>query len=401
MKILSVNSGSSSLKFRLYEMPEEKLLMKGMLERIGTKDSSYNIRIGEEKLQGQVSLPDYDRAVQFLLDQLLKSGLMASLDEIGAVGHRVVHGGNLYSHSVKITERVMQEIEAISDLAPLHNPVHVLGMRAFAKEIPNTLMVACFDTAFHQTMAEKNYLYALPFEWYTKYNVRKYGFHGLSHQFITNEMQKRLGKNDVNLIICHLGNGASVSAVKGGICIDTSMGFTPNAGLIMGTRCGDVDATIIGYIQKKTGMSPEEIDHVLNFESGLQGIAGMNDLRDLDCAYLAKEQKALLAYDMYTERIMEYIAKYYVKLGGQVDAICFTAGGGENDPIIRGETLRKLAPLGVILDEKVNDEMLTRTGKEGIITTKESTIPAYVLATDEELIIARDAYRIKSGSETF
>lgn len=399
MKVLSVNSGSSSLKFRLYEMPEETLLLKGMLERIGSEDSSYSMRMGDEKFQDKVPLPNYDQAVKFLLEKLLDSGVIQSLDEIGAVGHRVVHGGNLYSHSVKITDRVMQEIEDISELAPLHNPIHVLGMRAFAKVIPNTTMVACFDTAFHQTMKEKNYLYALPFEWYTKYNVRRYGFHGLSHQFITNEMQKQLGKEDVNLIVCHIGNGASVTAVKEGKCIDTSMGFTPNAGLMMGTRCGDIDATILPYIQKKAGLTPEEINYILNFESGLEGIAGMNDLRDLDRAYEAKERKAVLAVSMYTERIMEYISKYYVKLDGKVDAICFTAGGGENDPIIRKETLKKLTALGIILDEKINEQMLTRNKKEGIITKPESKIPVYVIATDEELIIARDTYQIKLEEE--
>lgn len=399
MKVLSVNSGSSSLKFRLYEMPEETLLLKGMLERIGSEDSSYSMRMGEEKFQDKVPLPNYDQAVKFLLEKLLDSGVIQSLDEIEAVGHRVVHGGNLYSHSVKITDRVMQEIEDISELAPLHNPIHVLGMRAFAKVIPNTTMVACFDTAFHQTMKEKNYLYALPFEWYTKYNVRKYGFHGLSHQFITNEMQKQLGKEDVNLIVCHIGNGASITAVKEGKCIDTSMGFTPNAGLMMGTRCGDIDATILPYIQKKAGLTPEEINYTLNFESGLQGIAGMNDLRDLDRAYESKEKKAMLAVSMYSERIMEYIAKYYVKLDGKVDAICFTAGGGENDPIIRKETLKKLTALGIIMDEDLNEEMLTRNKKEGIITKAESKIPVYVIATDEELIIARDTYQIKLEEE--
>lgn len=399
MKVLSVNTGSSSLKFQLYEMPEEKVLMKGVLERIGSEDSSYKMYLGEEKIQDKVPLPNYDRAVEFLLEKLLESGMVASLEELGAVGHRVVHGGSGYSHSVRITEKVMQDLEDISDLAPLHNPIHVLGMRAFAKAIPNTTMAACFDTAFHQTMEPKNYLYAVPYEWYSKYNVRRYGFHGLSHQFITNEMKKRLGKENVNLIICHIGNGASITAVKEGKCIATSMGFTPNAGLMMGTRCGDIDATILPYIQKKLEMAPDEMNYALNFESGLQGIASMNDLRDLDDAYLAKDEKAVLAVDMYTERIMEYIAKYYVKLDGEADAICFTAGGGENDPIIRKETLKKLTSLGIVLDEDLNEEMLTRNKKEGIITKPESKIPVYVLATDEELIIARDTYQIKLSGE--
>ena len=395
MKILSVNAGSSSLKFRLYEMPEEKVLMKGMFERIGLEDSGYSIRVGDEKIQKNTALNNHSDAVKILLDELLKNGLIESLDEISAVGHRVVHGGNKYSKSVVITDRVMKELDEISELAPLHNPAHLMGMRAFKEAIPNALMVACFDTAFHQTMDDATFLYSVPYEWYVKYNVRKYGFHGLSHQYVTDRMLKELGKDYVNLIICHIGNGASITAVKDNKCIDTSMGFTPNAGIMMGTRCGDIDYSMIDYVMKKTGSSISEMDTILNKESGLQGIAGMSDLRDLDRAFESKEQKAVLAFDMYTNKIVDYIAKYYVKLGGKVDAICFTAGGGENDDIIRRETLKKLYPLKIYVDEELNRETVVRKGKEGVITTKDSEIPAYVIATDEELMIARDTYKIK------
>ena len=285
MKILSVNAGSSSLKFRLYEMPEEKVLMKGMFERIGLKDSNYSIRIGEEKVQKSAILNNHGDAVRILLDELLGNGLIKSLDEISAIGHRVVHGGNKYSKSVVITERVMKELDEISELAPLHNPAHLMGMRAFKEAVPNALMVACFDTAFHQTMDDATFLYPVPYEWYVKYNVRKYGFHGLSHQYVTSKMCELLGKSQVNLIICHIGNGASITAVKENKCIDTSMGFTPNAGIMMGTRCGDIDYSIIDYIMKKTGLSVLEMDNIFNKESGLQGIAGMSDLRDLDRAF--------------------------------------------------------------------------------------------------------------------
>lgn len=398
MKILSVNAGSSSLKFRLYEMPEEKVLMKGSFERIGIEGSDYSIRIGAEKFQEKVPLQDHKAAVDILIKQLLDHGIVSSLEEIEAIGHRVVHGGNIYSKSVVITDRVIQELEDISDLAPLHNPAHIVGMRAFKEKIPTALMVACFDTAFHQTMEESTYLYPVPYEWYIKYHVRKYGAHGLSHQFITHRMQEQLNKPDLNLIICHIGNGASITAVKNGKCIDTSMGFTPNAGLMMGTRCGDIDYSMIGYIMNKTGMTIADIDRILNKESGLQGITGMSDLRDLDRAFEAKEDKVLLAFDMYTSRIAEYVAKYFIKLG-HVDAICFTAGGGENDPIIRAESLKKLEPLGVKLDEGKNEKMIVRLGNEGIITKEDSTIPAYVFATDEELMIARDTYQIKEGKE--
>lgn len=393
MKLLSINAGSSSIKFRVYEMPEEKLLMKGMFERIGIDGSSYNIRIGENKIQKETEIKDHKTAVSILLNELLEQNIIKDLNEIKAVGHRVVHGGNCYSQSVKITDRVLMEIEELSDLAPLHNPASVMGIKAFMKAIPNAVEVACFDTAFHQTMDESTYLYSVPYEWYTKYHVRKYGFHGLSHQYVTNVMQDMLSKKDVNLIICHIGNGASITAVKNGKCIDTSMGFTPNAGIMMGTRSGDFDYSILEHVMKKTGMNINEMDKILNKESGLLGLTGMSDLRDLDRAFLAREQKAVLAINMYTDKIVNYIAAYHMKLG-HVDAICFTAGGGENDTIIRGETLKKLWPIGITLDEEKNDQTIIRKGIDGIITKDDSKIPCYVIATDEELMIARDTYKI-------
>ncbi|HIT22543.1 MAG TPA: acetate kinase [Candidatus Scybalousia intestinigallinarum] len=392
MKILSVNAGSSTLKFRLYEMPEEKVLMKGTMERIGLEGSNYSIRIGEEKIQKDLPLENHTTAVNVLLKELVSAGLIQSLDEIEAVGHRIVHGGNLYSSSVIMTDRVIQEIENISELAPLHNPANLIGVKAFQKAIPSAIQVGCFDTAFHQTMKEVNYLYPVPYEWYIKYHVRKYGFHGLSHKFVSLKMAELLHKENPNLITCHIGNGASISAIKEGKCIDTSMGFTPNAGIMMGTRSGDIDYTMLSYVMKKTGYNLDKLDSMLNRESGLEAIAGMSDLRDLDRAYEANEEKVLLAFDMYTEKIVEYIAKYYVKLDGKVDAICFTAGGGENDTIIRGETLKKLTSLGIVLDEEKNNQTIVRKGVEGVITSPESKIPVYVVATDEELMIARDTY---------
>lgn len=397
MKVLSVNAGSSTLKFRLYDMPEEKVLMKGTFDRIGLEGSNYSIRIGEEKIGKDVEIKNHEEAVKILLNELIEQKMIKNLNEIEAVGHRIVHGGNKYSRSVVIDDRVIQEIESISELAPLHNPANLMGVKVFMKAIPNALEVACFDTAFHQTMKEKTYLYPVPYEWYVKYHVRKYGFHGLSHRFITEQMKKTLNKENPNLIICHIGNGASISAVEEGKCIDTSMGFTPNAGIMMGTRSGDIDYTMLNYVMKKTGFNLEKIDSMLNKESGLEGIAGMSDLRDLDRAFYANEEKVILAFDMYTDKIVDYIAKYYVKLNGFVDAICFTAGGGENDSIIRGETLKKLTSLGIILDEKKNDETIVRKGIEGIITTSDSKIPAYVVATDEELMIARDTYALREN----
>ncbi len=391
MKLLSVNAGSSTLKFRLYEMPEEKILTKGSFERIGSSDGEYDIRVGTEKIHKSAELNDHNDAVHILLDELVANKIVGSLDEIEAVGHRVVHGGNKYSKSEVITDSVLEEIKSISDLAPLHNPAALSGVNAFRKAIPKAKMVACFDTAFHQTMEEATFLYPVPYEWYTKYGVRKYGFHGLSHKFITEKMTDIL-KKKANLVICHIGNGASISAIKEGICIDTSMGFTPNAGIMMGTRSGDIDYSIISYMMKKEGKDLEWVDSKLNKESGLQGVAGMNDLRDIDSGYLAKDKQVLLAIEMYTQRIVDYIVKYFVKLGGKVDAICFTAGGGENDDIIRQEVVKKLYPLGVTLDDVKNKETIIRKGVEGIISTEDSSIPVYVLATDEELMIARDTY---------
>ena len=377
MKLLSINAGSSTLKFRLYEMPEEKILTKGAFEWIGSDNGEYTIRVGDKKIHKEAQLDDHNDAVRILLEELVSNHIVKSLDEIEAVGHRIVHGGNKYSKSVEITRRVLKEIEAISDLAPLHNPAALNGVRAFMEAIPNASMVACFDTAFHQTIEETNYLYPVPYEWYVKYDVRKYGFHGLSHKFITEKMTSILKKKP-NLIICHIGNGASISAIKEGVCIDTSMGFTPNAGIMMGTRCGDIDYSIIDYIMKKEERNLEWVDHKLNKDSGLQGITGMSDLRDIDRAYYANDQKVLLAINMYTNKIVDYIAKYFVKLGGEIDAICFTAGGGENDDIIRKETIQKLYPLGVSIDENKNKETIVRKGCEGIISDDNSSIPVKV-----------------------
>ena len=393
MKLLSVNAGSSTLKFRLYEMPEEKILMKGNYERIGLDGSKYSLTIGDKKEAAEVVMNDHKDAVTLLLQHLLGHKAISSLDEIEAVGHRVVHGGSKYSKSVELNEQVVSEIEELSPLAPLHNPGAVKGMRAFMEEVPNARNVVCFDTAFHQTMDEATYLYPVPYEWYEKYGVRKYGFHGLSHKFITEKMTDMLGETP-NLIICHIGSGCSITAVKEGKCIDTSMGFTPNAGIMMGTRSGDIDYSLINFVLKQEERSIDWIEKQLNFHSGLQGVAGKSDLRDIDAGFEAGDKQIVLAVDMYTNKIVDYIARFYMKLGGKVDAICFTAGGGENDPIIRAEVLKKLSPIGVVLDEDKNNDTVVRKGREGIISGNDSSIPVYVLGTDEELMIARDTYAI-------
>ena len=392
MKLLSVNAGSSSLKFRLFEMPEEKVIMKGLFERIGFEGASYEIKMGDTKFEKQVELKDHNDAVKYLIEELLENKVINSLEELEAVGHRVVHGGSKYASSVEITDDVIATVEELSDLAPLHNPGCLKGIKAF-KEGTNAKMVACFDTAFHQTMDKSTYMYSVPYEWYEKHGVRKYGFHGLSHKFVSEQMNEKLGKK-ANLIICHIGSGASISAVKEGVCIDTSMGFTPNAGIMMGTRSGDIDYSLINYVMKKENLTLEEVDNKLNKVSGLEGIAGMNDLRDIDEGFINGEEKVVLAMEMYTNRIVEYVSKYFVKLNGEVDAMVFTAGVGENDDIVRAEVLKKLTALGIVIDEEVNKETVTRKGKEGIITKEESSIPVYVLGTDEELMIARDTYNI-------
>jgi len=392
MKLLSVNAGSSSLKFRLFEMPEEKVIMKGLFERIGFDGASYEIKMGDKKFEKKVELKDHNDAVKYLIEELLENKVINSLEELEAVGHRVVHGGSKYASSVEITDDVIATIEELSDLAPLHNPGCLKGIKAF-KESTSAKMVACFDTAFHQTMDKSTYMYSVPYEWYEKHEVRKYGFHGLSHKFISEQMNNMLNKK-ANLIICHIGSGASISAVKEGVCIDTSMGFTPNAGIMMGTRSGDIDYSLINYIMKKENLTLEEVDNKLNKVSGLEGIAGMNDLRDIDEGFINGEEKVVLAMEMYTNRIVEYVSKYFVKLNGKVDAMVFTAGVGENDDIVRAEVLKKLTALGIVLDEEVNKETVTRKGKEGIITKEESSIPVYVLGTDEELMIARDTFNI-------
>lgn len=395
MKLLSVNAGSSTLKFRLYEMPEEEIIMKGNYERIGLDGSKYSLTIGDKKESQEVAMHDHKDAVSLLLKHLLEHNAISSLDEIEAVGHRVVHGGSKYSQSVLLNEDVVAEIEAISPLAPLHNPGAVKGMRAFMEEVPNAKNVVCFDTAFHQTMDAATYMYPVPYDWYQKHNVRKYGFHGLSHKFITEKMSEILNKVP-NLIICHIGSGCSITAVKDGKCIDTSMGFTPNAGIMMGTRSGDIDYSLINYVMKEEGKDLAWIENQLNFHSGLEGIAGKSDLRDIDEGFEKGEERVVLAVDMYTNKIVDYIARYYMKLNGKVDAICFTAGGGENDPMIRSEVMKKLSAIGVEADEEVNNKTVVRKGLEGVVSSKNSTIPVYVLGTDEELMIARDTYEIVS-----
>ncbi len=390
MIILSVNAGSSSLKFTGFEMPSEDVLISGVFERIGIDNSFYTIKVNGEKIKKEVELPNHKVAFEILIKELMDNKIVESLEEIKGVGHRIVQGGAYFDKTVIADEDAVSKIDELASLAPLHNPAAIVGINAAKEVMPNAVQTVVFDTAFHQTMAPCEYMYAVPYAWYKEYGIRKYGAHGTSHKYVSQRMNEILGRNDTKLITCHIGNGASISAVKDGKCVDTSMGLTPNAGLIMGSRCGDMDATVVTYAMEKTGMTPREMDTVLNKQSGLLGISGVSsDSRDIEEGIKSGNERCILAQEMYVKRIVEYIAKYYVLLGG-CDAIVFTAGVGENSISTRKEILDKLAVLGIKVDEEANNVR----GEERKITTDDSTIPAYIIPTNEELMIAKDTYSL-------
>ena len=395
MKFLCVNAGSSSLKFQLFEMPEEKVIISGYIEKIGLEDSFWNTKVNGEKIKGAKYLKNHDEAVAVLLDELIKHKAVESLDEIKGVGHRVLHGGEKYSDSVIITDEVIESIKELTKLGPLHHPGNLAGIEALKAVLPEVPMVAVYDTAFHQTMPEKNYMYPVPYEWYVKYGVRKYGFHGTSHKYITTVMKEKLGKENVNLIICHIGSGASICAVKDGKGYDTTMGLTPLDGLMMGTRSGAIDPSILEYVCKESEMTVAEITNALNKKSGLAGISGLSDCRDVETAAANGDEKAQLALDMYHDRVAKYIAEYFIELEGKVDAIVFTAGVGENGYEAREAILNRVAPLGIIVDKEKNASIAGfKDIHEGVITTKDSNVEAWVVPTNEELMIIKDTYKI-------
>ena len=390
MKILSVNAGSSSLKFTLFDMPEEKELISGVFERIGIDSSFYTIKFNGEKIKKEVELKDHKAAFELLVKELIDNKIVESLEEIVGIGHRIVQGGAYFDKTVLATEDNISIVEKLSSLAPLHNPAAVVGIRAAQSVFPNATETLVFDTAFHQTMEEEVYLYPVPYEWYTKYAVRRYGAHGTSHKYVSMRANEILENPNARLITCHIGNGASISAVKAGKCVETSMGLTPNAGLMMGTRCGDIDATILPYIMEETGMTPKEMDTALNKQSGLFGISGVSsDSRDIEDGINNGDERCILAQKMYVKRIVDFIAKYYVELGG-CDAIIFTAGVGENSISTRMEVMEKLACLGVKPDIERNNVR----GKETLISADNSKIPVYIIPTNEELMIATDTYNL-------
>ena len=386
MKILSVNAGSSSLKFQLYEMPEEKVLISGLMERIGVGNSFYTIKVDGQKIKKEVELNNHEQAFEVLVKELEENNVVKSLDEIKGIGHRVVQGGDYFDKTVVIDHEVLSKIEELSSLAPLHNPAAATGIKAAMEVFPNAVQTAVFDTAFHQTMPKENYLYALPYEWYENYKVRRYGAHGTSHKFVSERMNEILGCTNTKLITCHIGNGASVSAVVNGKCLNTSMGLTRNAGLIMGTRCGDIDASIIPYVMEKTNMTPKEMDNAINKQSGLLALSRKSsDSRDIEEGIAQGDENCILAQKMYVRRIVDYIAKYYVEMEG-CDAIVFTAGIGEKAIDTRRDIINELGVLGVTLDEEANNVK----SEERLISAKDSKIECWIIPTDEELMIARD-----------
>lgn len=389
MKILAVNAGSSSLKFTLIELPSQKKLISGYFEKIGIGNSFYTIKINGQKLEREVDLKDHSIAVKYLIDELIGNNVISSLDEMDGVGHRIVHGADKYSESVLLNEEILEDIESFNDLAPLHNPANLVGVRAFMKNLPNTPMVGVFDTAFHQSMKEESYIYALPYEWYTKYGVRKYGFHGTSHRFINKTISEFMKRNDLKVISCHIGSGASLAAIDSGKVVDTSMGFTPTPGVVMGTRAGDFDVSILPYVMKKENKNIDEIMNDVNKKSGLLGISGISsDARDIAAAVEEGNERGILAYNIYTQKVANYIAMYNNLLDG-ADVICFTAGLGEMSRPFRKGIIEKISSLGVKLDSQRNEDVF---GKFGKISTDDSKIPVYVVPTDEELMIALDTY---------
>ena len=395
MKVLSVNAGSSSLKFQMYEMPEEKVLISGYVEKIGQPDCFWTVKVNGEKIKSSRPLANHTEAVDVLIEELFKHNIVKSLDEIERIGHRVLHGGEFFKESAIVTDEVIEKIKSLIPLGPLHLPGNLAGIEAFRKVLPNVPMVAVFDTAFHQTMPKRNYIYPVPLSWYEKYGVRKYGFHGTSHKYITEVMKQELGKEDVNLIVCHIGSGASIAAVKDGKCYNTTMGITPLDGLMMGTRSGAIDPSILEYVCKEANMSVEEVTNVLNKQSGFLGVAGQADCRDVEALIEEGNENAKLAYDMYCDRIAKYIAEYYLELNGRVDSIIFTAGVGENGAGVRKEVLDRLNPIGIYVDEEMNNKIASfKDIHEGVISTKDSKVEVRVLPTDEEIMIVRDTYNL-------
>ena len=400
-KYLVVNAGSSSLKYSLYNAEDKKVIVSGNVEKINEDGSCIIIKANGNKKEIKQKIQNHQEAVEIVLNMLLENNFISSLDEIKGVGHRILHGGEYYNDSVLINEEVKSNIESLIPLGPLHLPGEILGVECFEEKLPNVPQVAVFDTAFHQSIPKENYVYALPYDYYEKYGYRKYGFHGTSHKYITEQMQNKLGRKDINIISCHLGNGSSITAIKDGKSYDTTMGMTPLAGLIMGTRSGDIDPSLVKQIAEDQNISLEETLNILNYQSGLIGICGKNDLRDIEKLYEAGDERAKIAVKKLVRSIVKNIVDYYVLLEGNVDAIVFTAGIGENSKYIREFVVKVLSSVMPLkLDEKTNNQIAGYEAiQEGIITTEDSELPIFVLHTDEEIKILEDTIDIIANNE--
>ena len=391
-KVMTINSGSSSLKFKLYEMPEEKEICSGNCERIGLADGIFTIKYDGKKEQTTPVFPNHAVAAKTVVDALLEKGIIKSFDEIKAIGHRIVQGGKYFSKSAMFDADTEAKIESLVPLAPLHNAAHLTCFRAFKEVLPNCPAIATFDTAFHQTMSEEDYVFPIPYELTTKYDIRRYGAHGTSHKYLAEKAYAYLpGVEHPRIITCHIGSGASISAIKDGKCVATSMGLTPLGGIMMGTRTGDMDPSVFNYVVTVTGKSAEEVYQMFNKQSGFKGVGGSSDSRDVLAGVEAGDPKCILANKIFLRRICDYIGQYYVRLGG-CDMIIFSAGIGENEPRTRRDVCRMLYPsLGTVINEELNAGI---HGKEALLSTPESKIKVAIIPTDEEVMIARDAYKM-------
>lgn len=389
MKIMAVNAGSSSIKFQLLDMPSETQISSGIVERIGSEKALFTIKFNGEKHVVETEIKDHGVGVSLILAGLIEHKVISDINEIEGVGHRVVQGGEVFKDSVLIDEQVLQKIINLGEMAPLHNPANATGIKAFKAVLPNVPQVAVFDTTFHQTMTPDAYLYGTPYEWYKNFGIRKYGFHGTSHQFVSEKANALMGTTETKVVVCHIGNGASLSAVKNGHCVETSMGFTPLEGFPMGTRSGSIDPAIPSFMGNKLGLTAQEITDILNKKSGYLGISGIsNDARDIEKAISEGNERAKLAFDIQAKQIADYIGSYYIYMGG-LDAICFTAGIGENSPVLRQMIIDRLSVLGVKLDHALN-----QLRGERLISTADSKVKVYIIPTDEEVMIARDTMRL-------
>ena len=393
-KVIAVNAGSSSLKFQLFKMPEEEVLTSGVAERIGLDEGIFTIKVNGEKISKNLPIKDHSVAVKLLLEALVENHIVEDLSEIKAAGHRIVQGGAYFKESVVVDEDVVAKVDELCELAPLHNPAHLICYRAFKEALPSIGHVFVFDTAFHQTMGPESYLFPVPYEWYTDYKIRRYGAHGTSHEYIGKETAKLLNKNfeDVNIITCHLGNGASITAIKNGKCINTSMGLTPLGGIMMGSRCGDIDPTVVFYMMKKLGCTPDEMDTYLNKKSGMLGVSGISsDARDVEAAAKEGNERAILTQKLYVNRVINVLGGYVMQLG-HVDAISFTAGLGENDANMREMILKAASEsLGLSIDYELNQGIHSKLAK---LSKDDSRVAVYVIPTNEELCIVRDTVRL-------